>query len=140
MKWFVSLVLIFFLASCSCSNNEEKTWGPFELWDIAKKADPNIELVPIPNHEAHRRVLCAHYRTEGCVKGSGKRVKVRLVELLLIQYETAQQACEAALQVGQWYARNWLLDDVSNEPVLVDFVTKYLEAKKPKTKEDCQKP
>jgi len=60
------------------------------------------------------------------------------VELLVIQYETSQQACLAAQEVGQWYAYNWLFDDVTNEPVLEDFIQKAFAAKKPLTPEDCQ--
>ena len=128
---------LFFIASCSCKKEEAPSWGPFELWAIAQKADPTIELVPIPNHEEDRRVLCSTYRTQGCLEGSGKRAKVRLVELLLIQYEKPQDACLAALSIGQWHARNWLLDDVTNEPVLEDFVSRFLEAKKPISEQDC---
>ena len=33
--------------------------------------------------------------------------------------------------IGQWYAYNWLFDDVTKEPVLEDFVKKAFGAKRP---------
>ncbi len=96
---------------------------------MAVAFDPKVELVPIPNHEAHRRVVCSQYGA-GCIKGSGKRVLVRKVELIVIQFNTEEDAKKEAARLGQWYARNWLLDDVHNEPVLEDFVVRAFKAKK----------
>ena len=127
MRSLIILTFIFFFTSCT---KKAETWGPKEMWFHAYDQDPTIELVAIPNHEPHRRVLCENYRQEGCIEGSGKRVKVRLVELLVLQYETPRQACLAAKEVNQWYARNWLLDDVTNEPVLESYVAKIFSAKK----------
>ncbi len=107
------------------------------MWAMATAVEPNIELVAIPNHETERRVLCSHYLREGCILGSGKRIKVRLVELLVIQYETEKQACLAAKSIGQWYSANWLFDDVTNEPVLESYVVEAFSAKKPLQNENC---
>jgi hypothetical protein len=123
------IISLLTISVISCTK-KEKTWGPQEMWFHALAQDPSIELVGIPNHEAHRRVLCENYAADGCIEGSGKRVKVRLVELLVIQYKTPKQACLAAKAIGQWYARNWLLDDVTNEPVLESYVAKIFDAKK----------
>lgn len=113
--------------------------SPSEMWSTAFKFDPSIELVFLADTDEGRvrRVICSQYRSEGCIEGSGKRIKVRMVELLVIQYETRKQACLAALEVGQWYAYNWLFDDVTKEPVLEDFVTKVYQAKKPTSEEEC---
>lgn len=137
----LSAIFLFclFLVSCSCSK-EELVWGQVEMWKMAQGKDPSIELVFLPDTPEGRakRVLCESYRAEGCVEGSGKRIKVRLVEILVLQYERPVQACLAALEIHQWYARNWLFDDVTNEPVLIDFVKEVFEAKKPEKKEDCE--
>ena len=37
----------------------------------------------------------------------------------------------AAKKVRGFYVRNWMLDDVTGEPVLEKFVQESLEAKKP---------
>ncbi len=130
--------LLLLLGSCSCSK-EEVLLGPTEMWSKAVKFDPNIELVFVADtpEGRERRVLCSHYRKDGCVAGSGKRIKVRLVELIVIQYENTKKACLAALEIGQWYAYNWVFDDVTNEPVLEDYVLKAFDAKKPTDPKDC---
>jgi hypothetical protein len=136
---FLSLLIpSLFLTGCSCSKEEEK-WGQVEMWKMAKSKEPSIELVFLadtPEGQA-RRVLCAQYPQDGCVIGSGKRILVRRVEVLVVQYESTLQACKAAAAIGQWYARNWIFDDVTNEPVLEDFVKKVFDAKKPASPEDC---
>jgi hypothetical protein len=137
MKTLSCVLLLLCLLVSSCTK-KEKTWGAQEMWFHALARDPSIELVPIPNHEAARRVLCEQYRQEGCVVGSGKRVKVRLVELLVIQYDSVKNACLAARAIGQWYGRNWLMDDVAKEPVLETFVQSVFEAKKPKPTDLCE--
>jgi len=129
MKIVVTSFLLLIVTSCSCTK-KAPTWSPQEMWFHALEQDPSIELVPIPNHEPHRRVLCQNYVKAGCMLGTGKRVKVRKIELLVIQYNTPKSACLAAKVIGQWYARNWLLDDVTNEPVLESYVTKVFSAKK----------
>lgn len=139
MKFLCLIILTISLSGCSCSK-EEPVWGQVEMWKMAQGKDPSIELVFLadtPEGRA-RRVLCESYRAEGCVIGSGKRIKVRMVEILVLQYERPIQACMAALEINQWYARNWLFDDVTNEPVLIDFVQKVFDAKKPERAEDCE--
>lgn len=140
MKVFILTFIISaaLLTGCSCSK-EEETWGQVEMWKMAYSKEPTIELVFTPDtpEGRARRVLCQQYRAEGCVEGSGKRIRVRLVEILVVQYEKQQQACLAALAINQWYARNWLFDDVTNEPVLIDFVKNVFRAKKPQSIADC---
>jgi len=131
--------MILGFASCSCSKEEEK-WGAVEMWKMAVEKEPSIELVFLADtpEGSARRILCADYPTKGCVTGSGKRIKVRLVELIVVQYETKKLACLSALEIGEWYARNWIFDDVTNEPVLIDFVKNIFKATKPEKAEDCQ--
>ncbi len=128
MKICIMIILTLIVSSCSCSK-EEKTYSPTEMWLIAQEADPSIVLVPIT--EPEKRVLCENYPVPGCVPGSGKRILVSKVELLTIQYETVEQARAAAFQIDQWYAGNWLFDDVTNEPVLESFVVKVFDGKRP---------
>ena len=109
------------------------------MWDMGKKLEPSLKLVFLTNKEENqkKRVLCSEYPRKGCVTGSGKRIKLRLVELLALQYKTKREACEAAVAIGQWYAFNWLFDDVTNEPVLENFVQKAFKAQRPKHKTEC---
>ncbi len=127
------------MASCSCTKQDVGALGPLEMWERAEKIEPRLELVFLAAAKSNqsRRVVCSQYLLEGCIPGSGKRIKVRLVELLTIQYKTRKQACEAAKAIGQWYAFNWLFDDVTDEPVLEDFVQKAFDAKKPEKSFEC---
>lgn len=127
MKILIILISVSLLASCS---KEEKVMSSQEMWFKALEFDSSIELVPIPNHATEKRVLCENYHTEGCVVGSGKRIKVRLVEMPVIQFESPEQACKAAKQINQWYAYNWLFDQVTEEPVLESFIQDAFQAKK----------
>ncbi len=112
----------------ACSNKEEQVYTNTEMWNMAKEIEPSIELVPITTDD--KRVLCENYGP-GCRQGSGKRIKVRKVELLVLEFDSTKNAREEAKKIGQYHARNWLLDDVSNEPVLESFVKKAFAAKKP---------
>ena len=127
------ILLFLFLIISSCS--DDKIYTEREMWNMAKEEDPTVELVGIPNHEIHRRILCSQYKVEGCIPNSGRRIKVRLVELIVIGFETEEQAKKAADLYGQYYARNWLFDDVAGEPVLESFVKKVYNAKKGVRKE-----
>ncbi len=136
----LGLLLGIGLHSCSCTRQNITTLGATEMWRRAQEIEPDIELVFLGDSDANqnRRVVCNHYPYQGCVPGSGKRIKVRLVELLVIQYETRREACRAAQAVGQWYAYNWLFDDVADEPVLEDFVRQAFDAVKPGPGDRCR--
>lgn len=128
MKSFLMFSLFIFLTS-ACSKKEER-YSTTQMWSMATKVDDSIFLVPIPNHEAHRRVLCVNYGP-GCVEGSGRRIHVRKVELLAIEFETESAARAEALRLNQWHAKNWLFDDVTDEPVLESFVQQAFQAVNP---------
>lgn len=102
-----------------------------EMWSMAQASGENVELVPVPNTSPHRRVLCRHYKVYGCVLGSGKRIKVRLVEFLAIQFETEAYARAAALKYRQYYFANWMFDEVTNEPVVEHFLKQHFGAINP---------
>lgn len=128
MKVLIVFLFISLLA-LSCSK-EESRYSTTEMWMMANKVDPNVYLVPIPNHEGHRRILCENYGP-GCLEGSGRRIMVRKVELIAIEFENTTAAREQALKINQWHAKNWLFDDVTNEPVLESFVKQAFNAVNP---------
>ncbi len=129
MKLLISLILLLALSSCSCSK-EEETYSATDMWRLAQKSEPNIELVPIPAGMEHKRVLCRNYGP-GCVQGSGKRIKVKKVELITIQFETVEAARNEAIRLNQYHFANWLFDEVTEEPVLKYFVKKVFNAVNP---------
>lgn len=122
-------ILSMILLSCSCE--KERKYTAREMWSIAKKVDPTIELVPISVNDADKRILCKDYGPK-CVKGSGRRILVNMVELIVVAFEDEAAARTEALRIGQWYAYNWVFDDVTNEPVLEAFVKKAFQAKNAK--------
>lgn len=129
------IILIGVLVFSSCSKKEE-VYTPQDMFFMAYNFDNSIEEVRIGVSESSRSLKCEDFPT-GCIEGSPKRFKIRLVEMIVAQYFTKKNACLAALQLNQYYTRNWLFDDVRGEPVLESFVNTVYQAKNPKKKEDC---
>lgn len=124
------ILLIFCLLLCaSCSKSER--WSATEMWFMALDEDPNVRQVPIPTHEQHRRILCINYG-KGCISGSGKRVELKGVEIVVVEFENEDLAKEEALRINQMYARNWVFDEVINEPVVRSFITRVYGAVAPR--------
>lgn len=134
MKLFIYFLISIGLASCSCSKEEEETYSPSQMWRLAQKTEPDIELVSIPISWEHKRVLCRNYGS-GCVEGSGKRIQVRRVELITIQFETVEAARAEARRINQFHFANWIFDEVTEEPVLRHFVKKVFNAVNPNEEE-----
>lgn len=118
------IFLLFNFLSCS----KEKEYTQREFVELAKEAFPEVIEVRIPNSEPHRRVLCRDYG-EGCVPGTGRRLSIRNIELIAIAFESETYAKAEAERLNQYYSRNWLLDDVAGEPILIDFVQRAYQAK-----------
>jgi hypothetical protein len=124
----IALLILFTIFISSCSG--EKRYAASEMWQMAYAKDPTIELVLVT--DPARRILCENYQVTGCIAGSGKRIKVRLIELIAIEFATEKDARNAAKAYDQYYARNWFFDEVKGEPVLEDFIKKVYDAKNPK--------
>ena len=127
MKKFMAFFL-FALILTSCS--KEETYSPIDMYMMATKFDPKVEEVRVT--DPAKSLKCSMF-PEGCVENSPKRFKVRLVEMVVVQYHSNHQACLAAKALDQYYIRNWLFDDVTGEPVLEDFVKRVYKAQKPKS-------
>ncbi|PIK16134.1 hypothetical protein [Halobacteriovorax sp. JY17] len=127
MAKIISILSLFILISCS----KEERYSASQMWKMAQTKDPNIELVIIT--DPAKRILCENYHVKGCIRGSGKRIKLRLVDLIAIEFDTEENARAAALTYNQYYARNWFFDDVKGEPVLENFVKEVFDAKNPKS-------
>lgn len=112
------------LTFMGCS--KELRYSKEELYAKAKAADPTVTFV-LPR-SLSEGVDCAEY-SEGCI--AGHNIQVQRLDLIAVEFETEEQAKYAAKKFRGYYVRNWLLDDVSGEPLLERFVEKSLEAKKP---------
>ena len=127
------IILVFSLMLFSCS--ESKTYTPMQMFQMAYDFDKSIEEVRVKDKADS--INCGMY-PEGCIPMSPKRFKIRLVEMIVVQYRSEAQACEAAKKLNQYYVRNWLLDDVKDEPVLEDFVTNVYSATNPSQETKCE--
>lgn len=131
MKNIIFLVFSLILLSCS----ESKTYTPMQMFQMAYDFDKSIEEVRVKDKADS--INCGMY-PEGCIPMSPKRFKIRLVEMIVVQYRSEAQACAAAKKLDQYYVRNWLLDDVKGEPVLEDFVKKVYSASNPRPDQECE--
>lgn len=120
MRYFLLLFII--IASCT----KEVKYSKEALLSKALKADPTISFM-LPKNLSEG-VSCADYPA-GCL--SAHLVRVKNLDMIAVEFMTEGEARLAAKKLRGYYARNWLLDDVTGEPVLEKFVTEGLEAKRP---------
>ncbi len=57
------------------------------------------------------------------------RIRVRKVELLVVEFSTVKTARDLARRLDGYYKANWLFDEVRGEPVLESFIKTIIEAK-----------
>jgi len=123
MEKIVSIFLISsLLILLSCSGDER--YAKSELVEMAVKEDPKATLI-VPD-KIDEGIKCEDYGP-GCI--GGFMARVRMVRIVLVEFESEEQAMKDAQRLGQYYARNWLFDNVTGEPVLESFVKKVYGAK-----------
>lgn len=116
------MICVVLLVSCT----KEVKYSKEELYSLAKAADGSTTFI-LPksiNEGAH----CSDY-PEGCL--SAHIVQVQSLDFIAVEFMTETQAIYAAKKMRGFYIRNWILDDVSGEPVLEHFASELLKAKKP---------
>lgn len=116
------MINVALLISCT----KELKYSKEELFAKSKAADASTTFI-IPKN-MNEGANCSDY-TEGCI--SAHTVQVRHLDFIGVEFMTEAQAIYAAKKTRGYYVRNWLLDDVTGEPILEKFVTESLEAKKP---------
>jgi hypothetical protein len=121
---FPLIVLILSIPLASCT--KEVKYTKEELLKIAQEAEPSVKLI-LPS-ALTGGVSCSDYPS-GCA--SAHIVQVKGLDLIAVEFTTQDEAILAAKKLRGYYVRNWLLDDVTGEPLLEKFVTEKLEAKKP---------
>jgi hypothetical protein len=109
----VLLLLPLLIFGCSDDRYTER-----QLYNIAVKVEPGIKII-LPK-SMDEGVKCEVYKTAGCI--GGKMARLRKVIITLVEFETEEQAKEAAIKIDQYHIKNWVLDDVVDEPVLESFV------------------
>lgn len=125
MRQFIfPLPLILSILTASCT--KEVKYTKEELLSKAMAADSSVQLI-LPK-SINDGINCANY-TEGCV--SGHTVRVKNLELIAVEFQTEEQARYGAKKIRGYFSRNWVFDDVTGEPILEEFVSRVLDAKKP---------
>lgn len=99
---------------------------------MAQEFDPSVK--PILPKDMNSGLKCLKESGElnygvGCM--GAFQVLVGKLEMGVIEFESEEQAKEAARNIDQYYYRNWLFDDVRNEPTLEYFVKGAFKAERP---------
>jgi hypothetical protein len=117
---FWQIFIFILLSSC-----EEKplTYTKEELYTLAKTGDPNLSLI-LPGN-INEVIPCTDYG-EGCL--SVHRIMAKDLEMIAVEFDQPINAAKGAKAVRGWIVRNWVLDDVTGEPVLERFVKETLKA------------
>lgn len=123
----INFPLVFILLSIlGASCTKEVKFTKEALLDKAQEADPTVTVI-LPK-SINEGVQCSDY-SQGCI--SAHIVKIKNLEVIAVEFNSESEAIFAAKKFRGYYTRNWLLDDVTGEPVLEKFVVEKLEAKKP---------
>lgn len=128
MKIILFPLILLSLSILSASCTKEVKYSKEALLDKAQAVDPSITVI-LPKTMAEG-VTCAEY-SEGCL--SAHIVRIKNLDLIAVEFMSQGEAILAAKKFRGYYTHNWMLDDVTGEPVLEKFVTEHLEAKKPDT-------
>lgn len=123
-RLFPLILISLSILSAACT--KELKYSKEELLKTAQAADASVTYI-LPKSIAEG-VTCADY-SDGCM--SAHIVKVRGLEMIAVEFMTEEEAKLAAKKIRALYSRNWIFDDVTGEPLLEEFFTKYLDAKKP---------
>lgn len=126
MKALIFPLIVTILSCLGASCTKEVKYSKEALLAKAQEADPSVTVI-LPR-SISEGVTCSEY-SAGCL--SAHIVRVKQLDLIAVEFNTQDEAIYAAKKFRGYYVRNWMLDDVTGEPVLEKFVIEKLEAKKP---------
>ena len=120
---FSIAIFVYFGSLMSCS--KEETFSKEDMIKKAKSYSARVRLI-LPD-SIDRGVSCDSYG-EGCV--SAHQVEVGHLKCIFVEYINHELALNQAKNIHGYVAKNWLFDDVQNEPKLEKFVIEIFGAKK----------
>ncbi len=132
MKALFALGLVLILGLSCTKAKEEKKISKLDMLEMAKKVEPTVDVI-LPK-DMNSGVKC---QTDGgeMVYGLGClhafQVKVGDIDMVVVEFDSEEHAMADAIRLGQYYAGNWLLDDVAGEPSLERFVKEAFGAVSP---------
>jgi len=95
--------------------------------DMAQKVDPTA--TEILDEKLNLQNKCIDYG-RNCVRGFG--AKIRGLEMVFIEFESESDARQEAIRIDGYYKYNWVMDDITGEPMLERFVVKVYGATRPR--------
>ncbi|HAZ13328.1 MAG: hypothetical protein A2X86_15105 [Bdellovibrionales bacterium GWA2_49_15] len=100
---------------------------------MAQDYDPTVK--PILPKDLSSGVRCKteggeNVYGEGCL--AGFQVQVGPLDMEVIEFASEDQAKAEALRLNQYYFKNWVFDNVTNEPILEHFVKNAFNAQQAK--------
>ncbi len=125
MKTILFPLIALSLSILSASCTKQVKYSKEALLAKAQAVDSTITVI-LPKSMAEG-VTCVEY-SEGCL--SAHIVRIKHLDLIAVEFMSVGEAKLAAKKFRGYYTHNWMLDDVTGEPVLEKFVTYHLEAKK----------
>jgi len=125
---FKSLILTSLLFSLSCSkkNHVDEKFTEEEWKTITAHHTPVS-----PQGE---NAIPFHEYSSGVNRLNSKVFIFEKLRFFAIEFETSEQAKKEAIRLNQYYAKNYLFDQVEGEPILEDFVIETFKAINPNRK------
>ena len=124
---FSSFIILFLLVLAAC--REPPKWTALEVIAMVGQQPGGASEI-VMSEENTAIAKCVGYG-QRCVMGSGKIFKYGLLNFVAVEFMTQEDAWFAARELGQFYSRNWLFDDVSREPSVEKLLKDRFNARKP---------
>lgn len=125
MRFFVFLILIVSVTSCSCSS-EKPNLDQLQLLEMVRVFEDDVVLMIPPGLD--KPLVHCHEFLPPCK--AGYKVKIKGLEVTALYYETKKNAKESAKSMRGYVFRNWAFDQVRGEPILERFFENKIKAKK----------
>lgn len=127
------LVLALLAIAIVCSSCSKKIEAPVRLKveELIKSLGPVSE---VKKSDPNALTFRAEYYGEGLIADSFKILSYKDLSFILVEFETEEFAKNEALRLKQYYHKNWLIDEVSNEPSLEDLIVYKIHAINPSLK------
>ncbi len=125
LLFIISLTFSSLLFSCS-----KKVEGPIRIKveEVIKELGPVTEVKKGDPKEIPFR---PEFYGEGMIENSYKILSYKDLAFIIVEFESEEHAHKEAKRLKQYYYKNWLLDEVANEPSLEDLVVANLKAVNP---------
>jgi hypothetical protein len=114
------LFLFFVLLSCG----GEPTYNKFEIASLIKQADENAEII----YEEFKGLDCRIYGDQ-CIEVY--RAKVIDYEIVFVELVNVENAKNLAKKKKTLYLRNWIIENIKDEPPLMNFFRDKIKASSP---------